>query len=429
MPTISLRQTQGSPLTVAQLDDNFEALNTAIVALQETPVTSGSVTSVAITVPSFLSRTGSPITSSGTIAITLATQTANQIFAGPTTGGAAQPTFRSIVLADLPTITVAKGGTNATSFAASRVILSNSGGTALEVSAVTTTELGYLSGVTSAIQTQLNAKQATITVLSIANGGTNSSTAAGARINLLPSLTGNGLKFLRSNAGETDVEWAVPSSTVASVNSLTGALTVAVGVGTTGNDVNVSNAGTTVTINVPPASATVSGKVNIISQSFKGVKTFVDGIVLPITNTYIAYSNSGLVQGSVNYVVNNTKEQMEVKRLSVSERHTALAFNSTSHTTNQTIDPESDHILYFDCTGGNLDCNLFDSTNPLAEMGSIYRIVKTTAANNLTIKCQGGDSIGVSGTTTDAFTGTKGFIEVQLRRAGLFGILERGVIS
>ena len=45
---------------------------------------------------------------------------------------------------------------------ASRALISNSSGK-VAVSAVTSTELGYLDGVTSAIQTQLNGKQATIT--------------------------------------------------------------------------------------------------------------------------------------------------------------------------------------------------------------------------------------------------------------------------
>jgi len=63
---------------------------------------SGTVTSVALTVPSFLSVTGSPITTSGTLAITLATQNANTVFAGPTTGSAAAPTFRALVAGDIP---------------------------------------------------------------------------------------------------------------------------------------------------------------------------------------------------------------------------------------------------------------------------------------------------------------------------------------
>ena len=63
---------------------------------------SGTVTSVAQTVPSIMSVSGSPITTSGTLAITLATEAANKVFSGPTTGADAAPTFRSLVAADLP---------------------------------------------------------------------------------------------------------------------------------------------------------------------------------------------------------------------------------------------------------------------------------------------------------------------------------------
>ena len=78
----------------------------------QTPGT-GTVTSVAQTVPSFLSISGSPVTTSGTLAITLATQTANIVFAGPTSGAAATPTFRSLVAADFPP-TVCTTDTNQT---------------------------------------------------------------------------------------------------------------------------------------------------------------------------------------------------------------------------------------------------------------------------------------------------------------------------
>lgn len=69
----------------------------------------GTVTSVAATVPSFLSLAGSPITTSGTLAVTLATQSANLVFAGPSSGSAAAPTFRSLVAADLPATAVTAG--------------------------------------------------------------------------------------------------------------------------------------------------------------------------------------------------------------------------------------------------------------------------------------------------------------------------------
>ncbi len=61
---------------------------------------SGTVTSIALTMPGIFSVSGSPVTSSGTISASLATQSANRVFAGPTTGSAAQPTFRTIVFGD-----------------------------------------------------------------------------------------------------------------------------------------------------------------------------------------------------------------------------------------------------------------------------------------------------------------------------------------
>lgn len=61
----------------------------------------GGVTSVALTLPAQFSVAGSPITTAGTLVVTWATEVANLILAGPSSGGAAVPTFRSLVAADL----------------------------------------------------------------------------------------------------------------------------------------------------------------------------------------------------------------------------------------------------------------------------------------------------------------------------------------
>lgn len=66
---------------------------------------SGTVTSVAMTVPARQSVSGSPITTSGTLAVTDNNQDANLVFAGPASGSAAAPTFRAIEPADLPVAT------------------------------------------------------------------------------------------------------------------------------------------------------------------------------------------------------------------------------------------------------------------------------------------------------------------------------------
>lgn len=65
---------------------------------------SGSVTSVALTVPAEFSVAGSPVTTAGTLAVSKANQSANQVYAGPTTGAAAAPAFRALVAADIPSL-------------------------------------------------------------------------------------------------------------------------------------------------------------------------------------------------------------------------------------------------------------------------------------------------------------------------------------
>ena len=64
----------------------------------------GTVTSVTVTMPAEFTVSGSPITSAGTIAVGLATEPANEVWAGPTSGSAAVPTFRALVAADIPTL-------------------------------------------------------------------------------------------------------------------------------------------------------------------------------------------------------------------------------------------------------------------------------------------------------------------------------------
>lgn len=70
---------------------------------------SGTVTSVALSAPAIFTLSGSPITTSGTFTLGLATQIANTVWAGPTTGSAAAPAFRALVDADIP-ITIAPYG-------------------------------------------------------------------------------------------------------------------------------------------------------------------------------------------------------------------------------------------------------------------------------------------------------------------------------
>lgn len=84
--------------TISTLDAT--AFRSAIGA--GTSSTNGTVISVGLSLPNIFSVTGSPITTAGTITGTLANQNINTFFAGPSSGSAAAPTFRSLVAADIP---------------------------------------------------------------------------------------------------------------------------------------------------------------------------------------------------------------------------------------------------------------------------------------------------------------------------------------
>lgn len=80
------------------------ASTTAGVRSWVDPAGGGTVTSVALALPAEFSISGSPVTASGTLTGSWATQTANKVFAGPSSGGAAAPAFRPLVAADIPSL-------------------------------------------------------------------------------------------------------------------------------------------------------------------------------------------------------------------------------------------------------------------------------------------------------------------------------------
>lgn len=132
-----------------------------------TSSTNGTVTSVGLSLPSILSVSGSPVTSSGTLSASLANQNANLVFAGPASGSAAAPTFRTLVVADIPTLNQNTTGT-----------ASNVTGTVAVANGGTGTTTGSITGTGA---------------LTFTAGGTNQD------ITLTPSGTGN--IILNNNVG------------------------------------------------------------------------------------------------------------------------------------------------------------------------------------------------------------------------------------
>ena len=102
LTTESANQIFAGPSSGAAATPTFRSLTSAdIPAL---PYGTGTVTSVGLSLPGIFTVTGSPVTTSGTLTATLATETANYVFAGPTSGAAAAPSFRALVSTDIPAL-------------------------------------------------------------------------------------------------------------------------------------------------------------------------------------------------------------------------------------------------------------------------------------------------------------------------------------
>lgn len=110
MSVTAIPDTSGSPSTYAgtvKVDGTtIIAVNGVLTAYGSSG--GGSVISVGLALPNIFSVSGSPVTTSGTLTGTLTTQAANTVFAGPASGSAVAPSFRALVLADLPSITSAE---------------------------------------------------------------------------------------------------------------------------------------------------------------------------------------------------------------------------------------------------------------------------------------------------------------------------------
>jgi len=170
-------------------------LNWSGAAFQWSANPLGTVTSVAMTVPSFLSVAGSPITTSGSLDVTLANQTANRIFAGPTTGVAAAPTFRALVSADMPASGAGSGTVTSVAQSFTGGLISVAGSPVTTSGTLALTVAGTSGGVPYFSSASTWASSAALTANQLVLGG-----GAGAAPAALGSL-GTTTQLLHGNAG------------------------------------------------------------------------------------------------------------------------------------------------------------------------------------------------------------------------------------
>lgn len=182
----------------------------------------GTVTSVDSTTPtSLFTVSGNPVTLSGTLAYALTPAASAKVWAGPTSGADANPTYRSLVVGDIPTlpftqisgtVPIGQGGTNLTATPTNGQLPIGNG-------------TGYtLATITPGTGVQVSNGSGTITVSATgALGGTVTSVAQSVPATLLsisgsPITTAGTLAIGLTNAASGQF-WAGPSSGAATTPS------------------------------------------------------------------------------------------------------------------------------------------------------------------------------------------------------------------
>ena len=184
-------------------------------------------------------------------------------------------------------ITGAASSITSTDLTASRALISNASGK-VDASAVTTTELAYVSGVTSAIQTQINGKQASITGAA-STIATSDLTASRALVSnssgkvSASSITSTKLGYL------TDVTSNIQSQINGKQASITGAAS-----SITSTDLTASRALVSDTSGKVSASSITSTKLGYLTDVTGNIQNQIDGKQASITGAASSITSSDL---------------------------------------------------------------------------------------------------------------------------------------
>lgn len=219
---------------------------------------SGTVTSVALSAPAIFTVSGSPVTTTGTLTLALATQTANTFFSGPSSAGPSAPTFRVLANADFPLTGVAAG-------TYTKLTVNTAG---LVTAALTDIDL---------------ATDVAATVLPLANGGTGISTAADDT-----APVSNGTTFQAKTLGNcttTPLGYATATNAYSCLTTLSG-MTLLSGTTVTGTTVNAT-------------ASLVVGSGSSVTKIVTGTATYDPGAVSDQTSVTTTLTVTGAAVGQV----------------------------------------------------------------------------------------------------------------------------------
>lgn len=219
--SLYIRYGASGGLSYIKQDDGL-TINWAVV---QTSASSGSVTSVALSLPGIFNVSGSPVTTSGTLTGTLASQSQNLVFSSPN-GSSGAPTFRPLVSADIPNLSAAKitSGQGTLSTSTTGVTIGSGTNTLLSNASVniqnsdsthngllTSTDWSTFNGKQNAL-TRGNLTETNSSVLAI-TGGTNAILGSGTTIEVQQSTAGQ-------NGYLSSADWSTFNSKISSSRAI-----------------------------------------------------------------------------------------------------------------------------------------------------------------------------------------------------------------
>lgn len=325
---------------------------------------SSGVTSVGMTVPTGLSVTGSPITSTGTLAVSYSAgysipttskqsdwDTAygwgNHASAGYLTSATAATTYQPLD-GDLTAI----AGLSGTSGLLKK--------TAANTWTLDTT--AYLSG-----------------TVAIANGGTGGTTASTARSNLLPSYTANATKVLAVNSSATDVEWiTVSGGGGGTVTSITAGTGLSGGTITTSGTIALDTA---YGDSVNPYAAKTANYILAAPNGSSGAPSFRALVAadVPTLNQNTTGTAAAIAGGAANQLVYQSGSGVSTFVTAPTVTDTYLKWNGTTFTWATVSGGGSGTVTSVDVSGGTT--GLTTSGGPITSSGTITLAGTLAVAN------------------------------------------------
>lgn len=273
----------------------------------------GTVTSVGLALPAEFTVTNSPVTTTGTLTGSWASATANQMFAGPTGGGAATPAFRALVAADLPATAVVAGSYGSTSQVATFTVDAAGRLTAAANATITPAAIGAVASVTGTAN-EITVTGTTNAVVSIPTAVTFTGKTITGGTYSVPTITGGthtaitSLGIRSTGSGAFDMTIAnnenltngrtltVTLNDAARTLNMGGNITTGAAFTTTpGNTVTFTTTGPT-NVTLPTSGTLGTGTVTSVGGSFTGGLISVGGSPVTTTGT-LAFTVAGTSGG------------------------------------------------------------------------------------------------------------------------------------